>query len=202
MSEFQNIYFVKEFAYRTKLNYYHQQERYAKTENARRKAKIKVENIEREMADKQFDISEYYEVTDLLNSVVGLLVFPEANVFKHIPRFERDLKREFPILYKCVEKAEKEGSYNYSYLTEPYYAEEKSPLAIINHIRNSLAHYRIMIEPISGKISGTNQIVAIVFKDQKPPHSKKPQEFFSLKIDVSDLEDVVMEVCDYLIKLG
>lgn len=201
MSEFQNIHFVKEFAYRTKLNYYRQQERYARTEDARSKAKMKVGIIEREMANKQFDISEYYEVTDLLNSLVGLLVFPEANVFDHIPKFERDLKKEFPILHKCIEKAEKEGFYKYSYLTEPCGADEKSPLAIINHIRNSLAHFRIMIEPISGKISGTNQIVAIIFKDQRPPNSKKPREYFSLKIDVTDLEDVVMEICDYLINI-
>ncbi len=196
MSEFKNINFVNEFAYRTKLNYYYQKERFAKgkdKEKAQKDVQRTIANMERQ----GFNIAPYYEVTDLINSMIGLLVFPEQDVFKKIPSRERDLESKFPKLYNCVK-----NDVDYYNTYETWY--KNSPRDIIKHLRNSISHYNMMIEPQSGMIGGKSQIIAIRFKDEGTYNieEKTCKGKFCLNIKVDCLEDVVMEICDYLINVN
>ena len=205
MSEFKDENFVNEFAYRTKLNYFYQKERFAKDEKIREQARREITITKSIMKRKQFDVAEYYEVTDIINSLIGLLIFPESNVFDHIPNFEQDLKNKFPQLYKCKQYDEQflndaPPIIRYKSTVDGYFKtmERNSPRDICRHLRNSLCHWRVMIEPHSASIGeGQSQIVSIQFQDGRNPHDVK----FSLTIKVEDLEAVVMEICDYLINI-
>mgnify|MGYP003291268135 CR=1 FL=1 len=48
----------------------------------RREAEIEVNNIKTEMRDKEWEVSNYYEVTQLINSLVGLLIFPQQRLIE------------------------------------------------------------------------------------------------------------------------
>ena len=212
MSEFKDENFVNEFAYRTKLNYFYQKERFAKNEKIREQASREIDRTKYIMIGRNFDIAEYYEVTDLINSLIGLLIFPESNVFDYIPKYERNLKEKFPQLYKCKQYDRKflndaPPIIRYrSAVDEKYKTMEKnSPRDICRHLRNSLCHWRVMIEPHSASIGeGQRQIVSIQFQDEgkcRDEHGRWHDVKFSLTIKVEDLEDVVMEICDYLINM-
>lgn len=218
MSMFQNVYFVNEFAYRTKLNYYYQKKRFAKNEEDRKDADAKIKNILQAMNRNGFAVEEYYEVTDLINSLVGLLVFPEQATYNLISSREVDMRYTFPHLWKCMQSADYVNTY------ENERGDKNSPQNIIRHLRNSLAHNRVMIVPIAATIGHKRQITAITFKDESISYNnsrrkkititsvkdlekvlirktnEKRQEF-ALTISVNDLEYVVMEICDYLIHL-
>lgn len=194
MSAFQNVYFVNEFAYRTKLNYYYQKKRFAKSEEERIDAEAEIENVLREMNRKGFAVEEYYEVTDLINSLVGLLVFPEQATYRYISSRENDMRQLFPHLWKCMQSADYRNTY------EDEDGDKNSPQNIIRHLRNSLSHNKVMIVPKSATIGNKQQITAITFKDEKRKPNGQRQEF-ALTISVKDLEKVVMEICDYLIQL-
>lgn len=194
MSAFQNVYFVNEFAYRTKLNYYYQKKRFAKSEKERNDADAEIENVLREMNRKGFAVEEYYEVTDLINSLVGLLVFPEQATYRYISSREVDMRQLFPHLWNCMQSADYKNTY------ENERGDKNSPQNIIRHLRNSLSHNKVMIVPRSATIGNKQQITAIIFKDESRNTSGERQKF-ALTINVKDLEKVVMEICDYLIQL-
>ena len=102
MGGFRSGNFVNEFAYRTKLNYYRRKNDYAKDDDEKQRYSRLIEDTEKEMQNHRFEISEYYEVTDLINSLVGLLIFPESEVYRSLPYKEEDLKRMFPRLHNCT----------------------------------------------------------------------------------------------------
>lgn len=111
MSTFQNVNFVNEFAYRTKLNYYYQKKRFAKSKTERKDADEEIEIILSEMNRKGFVIEEYYEVADLINSLVGLLVFPEQATYRFISSREADMRKLFPHLWSCMQSADYMNTY-------------------------------------------------------------------------------------------
>lgn len=76
MSCFKNPNFVKEFAYRTMVNYYN-------LKNMKHDGNVlpEVEPIIKKMEKNGFDTSQNYEVTLAINSMVGLLIFPEQKYY-------------------------------------------------------------------------------------------------------------------------
>ena len=59
--------YVREFAYRTKLNFYRNMYLYGNNEE---EYSQKIEALEKVMNDEGYVIEEYYEVTDLINSMI------------------------------------------------------------------------------------------------------------------------------------
>ena len=203
MSGFKNQKFVNEFAYRTKLNYYYQKKQFTKDEREIKRIEYEIEEIKTSMSINGFDIADYYEVTDLINSLIGLLVFPEQEAFNNIPTREKDLEEKFPKLYKSKSD---DADYKNEYEKKKKQVTEKnSPQDIIKHMRNAVAHRHIGIKPNSCTIGGRSQIISITFedypydKDDNTPNNSPP---FSFTIKITDLEDVLMEICDYLINVN
>lgn len=99
-----------------------------------------------------------YEVTDLINSSLGLFVFPEQKFFEKIsddfvsPELFDELKSN----------------------TENKYGEENNLKNICNHIRNGIAHFHLEFE------AKDNEISKIIIND-KPPKS----EIYKFKISFS-----------------
>ncbi len=201
MSGFDNENFVHEFAYRTKLNYYYQRRQFAKDKDEINRIENEIKKIKESMKEQKFDIADYYEVTDLINSLIGLLVFPEQYAFDILPKEEKDLKEKFPKLYKSKsDDTEYQNTYSVKKTGD---AEINSPQDIIRHMRNAVSHNEIRIKPNSGTVSGRYQIVSISFEDYLPKDKKKKEKYphFYFTIQIKDLEDVLMEICNFLINV-
>ena len=141
MSVFINPNFVNEFAYRTKLNYYRRKVQFLTAEE-RQKYLEMISIVEDEMSKKGFKVDPYYEITDLINSLIGLLIFPEQNVYNYIDSTEEGLKLKFPTIYALTFSKD----YKNTYVDEK---NGRTPKLIFKHIKNSLSHKRLMIFPKS-----------------------------------------------------
>lgn len=219
MSAFKNPIFIKEFAYRTMVNYYN-----FKNIEVSEKVIPEVKPILDEMHSNGFDTSQKYEVTLAINSMVGLLIFPEQNYYNDILN-EKSFDN-LPILKECIENEKCDYLNTYVKISRERIPikEEVIPVNILNHMRNSLAHEHIMIKPQS--TDGKN-ITGITFGDSSIPkgYSNISEKIkikldknifcgkfkqnangnyyykneFRLTIPVEKLEGVLMEIANYLI---
>lgn len=238
MSEMRDRNFVPELVYRTKINYFTMRLNDTKKEKEiidgpdcvekeellRKKEWYhkEIDKLKGEMNKRGFDVDNYYEVTLLLNSLIGLLVFPQQ---KFRGKIEERLNtvEDLPLLMKLVSK---KGLFYSSY-------NEEKELAcnILRHIKNSLSHERVMIIPQRLDRHETevqNPITHIVFQDvdikhqgtqdkQKqlteyilvegvnleledlPKEYEKGHSVFCLVVPVEELEDMIMEICDAIL---
>lgn len=194
MGGFKDGKFVAEYACRTKLNYLMQKCSIEENELARNNIEKTIATLKDKMEKEGFIVSKYYEVTDLLNSMLGLLIFPEQNAYENTHTREEDTRKYLPTLYRIVNKEE---NYTNSYKRDA--EKTKTPRTILTHMRNAAAHDRVMIKPVSKKtISGEHPIEAIEFRDQD---TMNPNWRCKLIIPVGDLEEVLFEICDYLLSI-
>lgn len=220
MSGFLTKDFVKEFAYRTMINYYN-----FKNMDVSKSPILEVEEIHEKMRQNEFDVSPKYEVTSAINSMIGLLVFPEQAAYKKADADNEINFDKLPNLYECINTDSFYNSYIdiYSNKFSIVICKEKNiPVEVLKHLRNAVAHERIMIEPLSK--DGKN-ITHIKFEDEKTkkldcekklivkldtyPHMEKKKKNkkeyylynckFQLLIPVEKLEGVLMEIANYLI---
>ena len=203
MGAFQNPNFVAEFTYRTKWNYYMMRTLHEKDKEKQSEYENKLKSVEREMESRNYEIDDFYEVTQLVNSMIGLLVFPEQIRYKFLSKREDDLKKQFPTIYKCIQQ---QGAFFSTYLyTEGYEAgkpENKSPECILRHMRNAVAHERMSIFPVNGRLrNGKTVIEAIKFKDYRKEDKRYKEMNFELTVPVNELEPMLMEICDSLLKM-
>lgn len=230
MGAFTDPNFVKEFSYRTKINYYTMLRDHSDNLIDRERAKDKIEIIKKEMLDRQYGVSGYYDVTQLINSLIGLLVFPEQMYFDCLSGDPRRLSMDFPVLNSLINKESycctyKQNYYNSSFEKCP--SEKKSPVKVLNHLRNSVSHKHLMIRPLNSRFDKSN-IESIVFEDaclyewngQKwipsfhddsfreysgcsylnfRPEAGKKIAVFHLEVPVEDLEPILMEICDFFV---
>ena len=123
------------------------------------------------------DSQEVFEVTQMVNSLLGLLVFPKEEYFRHISNEfpDEEIKR---ILSKSVST----------------YPEDlngtKSFKNIIKHIRNAIAHERLSVYPY-----GPIEIEGFVFEDKDTKNSAE----FKIDIPVKDLEIFLSRMCKFII---
>ena len=173
MSMFKNRNFVNEFAYRTKLNYYNA--RLLSSEpDAVDDIQSKINHLKAEMGKNGYEISDFYEVTQLINSLIGLLVFPEQAYFNEMTNNPNDLKRKFPTLSTVVESEGYINTYKENYGKREWDAntqQVKSPKNLMLHMKNAVSHMHLMIHPENCRLlSGDKEqkITAIVFEDACP----------------------------------
>lgn len=200
MGAFRNPNFIAEFTYRTKWNYYTMrilQERDAKK---RREYEKELLRLEEEMRKRQYVIEDFYDVTQLLNSMIGLLIFPEQVAYDSLSKKEEDLEEQFPVLFEC-KSAEGAYSSNYVYLSgdQKGVPENDSPQNMLRHLRNAASHEQLSIFPENGRLSNGNEVIeAIVFQDEKRS-GKYGDMKFQLRVPVGLLEPLLMEICDCIL---
>lgn len=203
MSEFKDEKFVPEFVFRTQYNYYRGLLLQLNSEEGKEEQKQKAINrlhYLKDYADENgYNISNFYEVTQSINSLIGLLVFPEQTYYDEISENPSDLekmptlasyiigdkKENFHNTYRCSKKAQE-------WLDNP--VEKFSPKNIIRHFRNAAAHKRISIYPIN---SG-GDITHIEFRDERSNNKKEKGEFF-LRVAVEDLEEILLEISEFVL---
>ena len=164
------------------------------------------------------------EVTQLINSIIGLLVFPKEGYFNLIPSNTTFLNNEDAMNIFC-KYCQNSGEYQYlnTYRKrvngKPTYEIEDFTIPfLIKRLRNSVSHENINILPQEPK-SGTD-IESIKFVDKgrqpllfyKEDHTfidndkiKKGEKYekvferFSIIINIKDLHILLYAICDLLL---
>ena len=195
--------FATEFAIRTQLNYYNllRQE----TTEPEKIAEIgeKVAALHAIMREKGYVDIEFCCGTQLMNSVLGLLVFPEQQLYHKISKYSDRKKWEidFPMLSRYVFSNDP-NRFESTYTYNKYGAkcpESITPLNVLKHMRNAVSHKKITLFPVQADGGGTlNQVTHIVFKDFSDDN---PEQYFFLKIPRDDFESVMLEISSYFINI-
>ena len=163
MSMYDTKNFVSDFAYRTSKN---------------------LEKIQTYKNDKTtHNKDDVYEVTQLINSFLGLIVFPQqADFFKKITCPKSLLTK--------IEAGIKENSYT-NRRAEVNFAN------ILYHLRNALAHKHIQAKYFEDKEENA-EITELTFNDKRHYNGKK--EIFEIDISMAVLEELVSEILKELEK--
>ena len=202
MGAFSNPNFIAEFAYRTKWNYYTMRSLQETDPEQLCEYERKLKNLKSEMIKEGFYIDDFYEVTQLINSMVGLLIFPEQAGYDSLSDVASDLEKQFPLLYECISDTSSFNS-NYRYTSGDNDGdfENKSPRMILKHLRNAASHQRIGILPVNGRLqNGERKIFAVIFRDFRYDKNYGKMQF-QLRVSVEKLEDLLVEISDCIIKL-
>ena len=238
MGEMRDRNFVPELVYRTKVNYYTMRLRDTKEEeeildgfdevkkeellNKKQWYSEELKRLKDEMNTKKFEVDNYYEVTLLLNSLIGLLVFPQQKYFEEIKKSLGRIE-EFPELNELTSRS--------GFFYSSYKEAKKRPSNIIRHLKNALSHQRVMIIPQRLEVheeERNNPITHIVFQDvddgkigtQGKNELLKEnvnvngieldleeltklyddgKAVFCLVVPVENLEKLIMELCDAIL---
>lgn len=181
MSNFKDDDYVKEFICRTQMNYFKIQNLVGYNKEA------EISYLKEIMLANEFEYQNYYEVTQLINSFLGLLVFPKEKYFNFLSNRENDFQN-VPTLKRVTDKTYK------GFIST--YREIRCERTIIKHLRNAVCHDRLMIHPLNHNVS--TEIQAIQFEDEdiRDGHGAK----FSLIIDINDLEKILLELDQWFLK--
>lgn len=202
MSSFKNPRFAKELAYRTMVNYYNLL--YFKPDLSKAQS-YELQRVLRKMNDNGYETTQSYEVTLALNSLIGLLVLPQQEYYSE--SLSSCNFFNLPELERCINDRSYKNTYK----------EDKcKPANVLKHMRNSVAHDRIMIIP---EAATNENITHVRFRDAVYGSALKPFRNnsdlsmqiaskerdgvvvyeFDLTIPVEKLEVVLMEIAEYLI---
>lgn len=123
------------------------------------------------------------EITLLCNCLTGLLVFPEQKFYD-----------EMQTIYLTDENYEKLKS---GLIGKEQPCEVKE---IFRRMRNAVSHCNIKFESETAYKNDT-QIKYVLFYDDKNCKKRKIENFeYQLKIDITDLKDILMNFCNELLK--
>lgn len=114
---------------------------------------------------------EVYEVTQLVNSFLGLIVFPKEKAGYKIRRISDD-QHIIQIISSCIIENSYQGRYREINLTN-----------LIYHFRNAIAHGGIEI------ISENNEITSIFFYDRMVEDRYRQE--FKIVMDISQIREFV-----------
>lgn len=207
MSCFKNPRFAKELAYRTMVNYYLLRD---SSKQGVLPSSPEFQRVLQKMQAEGFEVTMKYEVTLALNSMLGLLILPQQEYYSESLASCGFWK--LPVLAECV---------NSTSFKNTYEEDRDKPALIIKHMRNAVAHDRIMMIPES---ADNKDITHIRFRDAAFLSAGKPCAFrnggdlnkqiaakkrrgetvyeFDLRISVDKLESVLMEISEYLISFA
>ena len=176
MSNFKDDDYVKEFICRTDMNYFMIQKLAGHNKEA------KISYLKKVMSANEFEYQKCYEVTQLINSFLGLLVFPKEKYFNYLSNRKNNFQN-VPTLKRLTNK-----TYNENYKNT--YKENNCERNVIKHLRNAVCHDRLMIHPLTHNAS--TEIKAIQFEDEDIREDHKGK--FSLIINIDDLEKILLEL--------
>lgn len=153
------------------------------------------------------EITDAFEVTQLINSFVGLLIIPRERCFNCMPdniafpkgseaeklfqKIKSDLRLCEDTYYKKVWDDEQKK------LVKTDEIEEVTPKILALRLRNAVAHDHLIIQPQSpGK---DKPITGIEFSDIPTRKREAMKEHFMLKLSVDETEIFVKALCELLL---
>lgn len=140
------------------------------------------------------DIHDIFEVTQLINSFVGLLIIPKEVYYRDIKynaSFESVQANE---LMDALSKDESKYKSSYSYQDSfgYYHTEPLNAKSLARHFRNAVAHDRLTILPKD--FNGNGSISGIVFED-----TSSQGEYFRLELTIPEVRILLIALCNLLI---
>lgn len=127
-----------------------------------------------------------YEVTQLINSAIGLLI---------IPKESKDIKISDDFIDSALFEEIKKGIKNNTYVEN-----KNDPITlqqIVKHLRNGIAHGRFQFEAEKVSDDAKNILIhSVVFEDSSRASNKKPHEDFKIEISVELLRNFFIAFSD------
>ncbi|MBR5202575.1 MAG: hypothetical protein IKW45_04860 [Clostridia bacterium] len=197
--------FATEFALRTLVNCYriYEFDRDNFSERERRKIESTYDKVRDKVQQNNYTELEVCFGTQLMNSILGLLVFPQQQFWDEITKSKSETVwyNLLPSLAKYVFSDNPDiFKFDYSYWSkkrECYVKEDKTVSDILRHMKNSVSHKRISLYPQG--VTTTNEVEFIVFEDQKDDNGIK--SVFKLKIEKDDLLPILLEISEYFVNI-
>ena len=162
---------------------------------------------EKEEGKTDKDITDVFEVTQLINSFVGLLIIPRQMCFKYMPN---DIS--FPLGSPANELFNKIKS-DTLVCEDTYFKtkwnqqsrrwekvneyEEVTPKVLALRMRNAVSHDNLVIHPISPGKDGA--ITGIEFSDKPSRNDNETKEYFKLVLTIKETEILVKALSELLL---
>lgn len=125
-----------------------------------------------------------FEVTELINSMVGLLIIPKEQYLSQVTNnlIDQGLLNK---MIHCIQK----DDYSDSTLR-----------GIVKHMRNAVAHGRIEFRAEKPPLNEASLIIhSVIFKDQDD--IKRPSKYFEIEINADLLEEFLFAFADGILTL-
>lgn len=162
---------------------------------------------EKKQGKKDHEIQDAFEVTQLINSFIGLLVIPRQMCFKYMPDdasfpaesnaqklFDR-IKTDTAFCEDTYRKWIKDENTGKWVKTEDI--EEVTPKILALRLRNAVSHDHLAIQPISPGKNGV--ITGIEFSDKPTRKKDAKREFFRLLLTIPETEILVRALSELLL---
>lgn len=117
-----------------------------------------------------------YEVTALINSFIGLLIFPQQEFYYSLPE-------QFPNL--CIKTAFETKDSNYPSDRIPTYK------GMLRHLRNAVSHQRLSVHPVHTEV---HNIHAFKFED----FDKDSGYRFEIVLTIEVIREVLLEMLKFV----
>lgn len=168
--------------------------------------KARVEE-EKRQGKEDHEIKDAFEVTQLINSFVGLLIIPRQMCFKYLPDDASfpagsEAQRLFESIKnnpaKCEDTYRKKEYNSYTgKLVVTDEQEEITPKILALRLRNAVSHDHLIIQPLSPGKNGV--ITGIEFSDKPTRAREAKKEYFRLLLTIDETEILVRALSELLL---
>ncbi len=140
------------------------------------------------------DIDDVFEITQLVNSFVGMLILPKEAYYKAVRNEAPFRSEEANIIIHRLSRDSSRYSCTYTYKTRNGNQKKEylTPKNLARHFRNAVAHDNLTIIPQDLGQGGS--ITGIVFKDRN-----NSGEEFSLELTVDEIRVLLSALCELIL---
>ncbi len=153
------------------------------------------------------DIKDAFEVTQLINSFVGLLIIPRQKCFKYMPddiSFPKGSEADklFYLIKTTPDKCEdtyfkREWDNDAGKFVKTKEIEEVTPKILALRLRNAVSHDHLIIQPVSPGRDGI--ITGVEFSDKPTRVRDAKKEYFRLILSIHETEILVRALSKLLL---
>lgn len=140
------------------------------------------------------DISHVFEVTQLINSFVGLLIFPKESYYMNVRYYDKFISDEANDIIRELNRNPNKfrSSYQYTDKRGDNQRERLSAKTLARHFRNAVAHNHLSILPKS--LNNDSIITGVEFSD----NDDNGYEFW-LSLDVNEIKILLVALCELIL---
>lgn len=126
---------------------------------------------------------DVYEVTQFINSLLGLLIFPRERFFQYIPAINHNQMHQ--------------AGWPLPQVAHPF-RQVNNPRQLIRRLRNGIVHCNIkFLSENSDSLNGTPEIIGVIIHDIKANGQKDWEATFSLR----DLEIITQKLLEIMLQI-
>ena len=142
------------------------------------------------------DIHDVFEVTQLINSFVGLLILPKESFYKKLENQNQFLSDKARMLFNNINNRIGKYESTYTYKENGVVLKEPlTPQTMSRHLRNAIAHNNLEILPKDYSKGG--KVEGFVFKD-----NNTRGETFRLELTIDEIRTLLLAECELILSLA